>query len=154
MIERSTLSDEHAAILEIAGAILDIIAQPDFDVILAIKMRWRLGHSLAVHLAKEDKIIYPRLKQQGSAQVADLAQRFEREMGGLSVEYQRYMVAWAGESIRADRDAFRADTRRILSLLALRVEREEAELYPMYEASSESEDAAGGYPVTPIAKSG
>jgi hemerythrin-like domain-containing protein len=153
IIERRVLSGEHSAILELATEILGTIAQRDFDEIAVIKLRWRLAHGLAVHLAKEDKIIYPRLKQHPDAQIAELARRYESEMGGLSEQYQKYMTAWTGESIRNDREAFRAETRQILSVLARRVDKEEAELYPMYEASTADKGCADSGIVRPFARS-
>lgn len=135
MIEPTTMSKEHATILGIAKDILDHIASDDFDVLTVVKLRWRMAHILAVHLAKEDKILYPKLKTDADQRLARLATAFEEEMGNLAAGYHAYMAAWSGEAIAADRAAFCNDTARIMALLGRRIDKEERELYPLYMAS-------------------
>jgi hypothetical protein len=97
----------------------------------------KLAGVLKVHLAMEDSALYPRLRAHGDAKVREVAQRFASEMGGLKETFTKYMSTWRSpEAIQGNAGAFVAETRSLFAALAKRVSREEAELYPLLDASA------------------
>ena len=134
MTLRAKLSAEHAELDRLADRMLTIVTQtappPDFATI-----RWRLNHVLGVHLAQEDRHLYPALERSSDRLTRALARRFAEEMGGLATIHQRYCVRWPREAIEADWSGFCRDTRAIMQLLRRRIRREELELYIRLEAA-------------------
>jgi hemerythrin-like domain-containing protein len=95
----------------------------------------KLTGVLQLHLAAEDRALYPRLRASSDAAVADTARRFMREMGGLAQVYGEFEARWRSASaIQANPDGFRAETAAVLGALGTRIARENAELYPLADA--------------------
>lgn len=142
MLNLGTLSVEHAEIDEIAAALLDIAVRSKGPVAGIAAQRWRLNHLLAVHLAKEDKHLYPTLKMSSDAEIAAIARRFEAEMGGLAAAYAAYAQRWDASAVADDWAGFCADTREVLTALRLRIRREERDLYPKLAKAMKLTDEA------------
>ncbi len=86
---------------------------------------------LSVHLAGEDRSVYPALIAGKDANVAAMAKRFADEMGGLGQAFKAFMARYAtGALIDGQRDAFAKDYDGIVSAVLKRVQAEEDELYP------------------------
>ena len=96
----------------------------------------RFGGILRVHLAMEDKAIYPELLKHPREDVRRLAERFVQEMGGLKPDLERYLERWGTEAaIRADADDFVRDTARLVEVLERRIAAEDGELYVLYDST-------------------
>src|SRR5512140_1657334 len=65
--------------------------KPVPDPAAALEVVGRLMRALRVHLAVEDKSMYPRLLDHPDAQVQSMARRYLEEMGGLSSAF----AGWA-----------------------------------------------------------
>lgn len=95
----------------------------------------RFAGKLVVHLAKEDKSLYPDLESCGNREIEQMARRFRQEMGGLAAAFEAYNRRWVSPgSIAADADRFRNETGAIIDTLARRIERENSELYATADA--------------------
>lgn len=131
MLERATLSREHHDLAVLADAISAQVdaAQPDFEALGAL--RWRFSRILLAHLAKEDKLLYPQLRQDDRPAAGAIAARFSREMGDLARAFTDYVEDWPVKRAQADWSGFATATRGILHALRNRIQREEAELYPL-----------------------
>lgn len=91
----------------------------------------------SVHLAIEDKSLYPRCADHADQKLKAIAARFQTEMGGLAERVEAYRKAWPGPlAIGKAPSRFVAETREILSLLEARVGREEAELYDLVDRAA------------------
>ena len=132
--DRALLSGEHRAIMAIAADLLDAVQAAALDLARVSRLRWKLAHLLAVHLAREDRCVYPALTRHPDRSVAALASEFASEMGGLAGEYRAYMDRWNAAAIAENGARFVADTRAVIAALDLRVRREELELYPRLAA--------------------
>lgn len=87
-----------------------------------------------VHLAIEDAALYPRLSVHADSGVRQVAKRFQREMGGLKTQFDEYRSRWPGPTaISRDPRAFVGETRKMLDTLQHRIEREDNELYDLYD---------------------
>lgn len=90
-----------------------------------------------IHLAMEDANLYPRLSQHADPALRDVAQRFQKEMGGLKDRFDRYRQTWPGPlAISANPSTFVEETHQVLSALKQRIGREEDGLYDLYDAAS------------------
>lgn len=86
---------------------------------------------LSVHLAMEDKSLYPKLLQHPETRIRSLAQRFNSEMGSIGKAVAEYQAKWPNPvSIQRDARTFIDHTQNILQSLAKRIAKEDAELYP------------------------
>lgn len=86
---------------------------------------------LSVHLAGEDRSVYPALMASPDAGVATMAKRFADEMGGLGQAFKAFMARYAtGALIDAQYATFVSDYDGIVAAVTKRVQAEEKELYP------------------------
>jgi iron-sulfur cluster repair protein YtfE (RIC family) len=93
-----------------------------------------LSGKLTVHLAMEDKGLYPRLVRHMNPDVRGLAQRFMSEMGNIHEVFSGYLTKWRDQvHIEKDPETFVSETRSLLSALTQRIAREDHELYPMVD---------------------
>ena len=133
MLNREQLSKEHAELDALAVRLLEAVEAASPPTGLSA-LRWRLNHVLMVHLAKEDKLLYPSLMAMPTTKA--LAQRFSDEMGGLAEAYLAYNSAWPIERVEAEWAGFGVATRGVMKALRQRILREERDLYPRIAIST------------------
>ncbi|MBO9698410.1 MAG: hemerythrin domain-containing protein [Sphingopyxis sp.] len=142
--EMQRLRAEHAALVTLSRIILDMTDAPyppaSDDLVSA---RGQLRDALIRHLKCEDWILYPRLMAAGDAELIRITREFELEMGGLAADFVAYDNKWMRERVAADWPGFCRETKIVLDLLAMRIEREERELYPLAENLYASAAALG-----------
>jgi hypothetical protein len=85
---------------------------------------------LVDHLTIEDDHLYPALLASRDREVAALGADCAEEMGGILGAWIAYRDQWTAENILADPGRFRVATAGVIGALALRIERENVELYP------------------------
>lgn len=144
MLDRECLSREHDELTTLAASLVAQVAQARPDLAGLSTVRWRFNRVLLMHLAKEDKLLYPQLARSSLPRVAQLAERFAAEVCGLAADYAAYMQRWPVERIESQWSLFGQDTRRIVAILNTRIRREESELYPCIDAASVALPAARG----------
>ena len=130
----ATLSTEHTELTGLADRLLRMVTADQPDPNLS-QLRWRMNHVLAVHLAKEDKHLYPILRQSSDATTRAMATKFALEMGGLCDAYTAYRDRWTHDAVVADWRGFGDDTRTVIDLLRRRIHREETQLYRRLDAA-------------------
>ncbi len=133
MIERAELSAEHAELDMLAERLIKQVTQPGGPDVELASIRWRLNHVLMVHLAKEDRHLYPQLQNCGEARIQALAKRFADEMGNLAEVYLAYTREWTAQKIAGDQPGFSTATLSVMRALRQRILREERDLYPMID---------------------
>jgi hemerythrin-like domain-containing protein len=136
------LHDEHRELLDLLGQLSNAIARPEpppqaqlFD------LRMKICGTLIGHLKTEDWTIYPMLAAHPDAAVAAKARRFSDEMGGLASAFADYSRRWTTLTIESNWSGFRSETAEIIKALRQRIEREEAELYPLAMAAASAKAA-------------
>ncbi|PKU24404.1 hemerythrin domain-containing protein [Telmatospirillum siberiense] len=93
-----------------------------------------LGGKISVHLAIEDSALYPRLIALSDIRIRSTAMRFKQEMGSLKTSFDDFRMRWAGSTaISLQPKQFIEETNAILTALHHRLEREETELYDIYD---------------------
>ena len=142
MTNIAQLHDEHRELLDLLGQLSTAIAQAEpapqaqlFD------LRMKICATLIAHLKVEDWAIYPMLVAHRDAAVAAKARRFSDEMGGLASAFAHYSQRWTTLTIETNWSGFRSESAEIIQALRQRIEREEAELYPLAMAAAPSKAA-------------
>lgn len=145
--ETQRLRAEHAALVTMSRIILDMVRAPHPPPAAELATaRGQLRENLVRHLKCEDWILYPRLMATGDQELMRITRDFEIEMGDLAGDFIAYDDKWTSERVAADWTDFCRETVIVFDLLAMRVEREERELYPLAETLYAS-GAAIGMPV-------
>ena len=94
----------------------------------------RLAGLLTVHLAAEDKFLYPNLARSEDEHIRTTAARFDEEMGHLASTFLSYKEAWMTPTkIRQNPAACLDATKEVLAALQERLGREDAQLYPLLQ---------------------
>ncbi|CAN5256246.1 hypothetical protein BH09PSE1_BH09PSE1_30130 [soil metagenome] len=99
-----------------------------------------IDRMLIDHLTLEDVQLYPALLGCADANVAALAADCAEEMGGILGAWVAYRDQWSASAILSDPRRFSAATAGVIGALALRVERENTELYPAMEVFGSGQD--------------
>ena len=90
-----------------------------------------LAGKLTMHLAMEDKALYPRLAEAKAEDSRAVARAFQQEMGGLAQTFADYNQKWQATTIAGDPGGFARDTHALFAAIGRRIARENTELYPL-----------------------
>ena len=94
-----------------------------------------MSSTIKLHLAVEDRLLYPALRAGADAELARLGERFQREMGAIAAAYMEFARRWnTPQSVRADPEGFRANANTVLRQVHERMQRENRDFYPRIEA--------------------
>lgn len=130
-------SNQHEEILKLANDLakhlnIDSLKQDASPARIVLS---GLAGKLKVHLAMEDKSLYPQFMQSGDENTQRTAEEFQSEMGGLAQAFNSYVSAWPSSlAIQENSVPFIEQTKQIYEVLTKRIEREESTLYPLAEA--------------------
>lgn len=142
-IER--LRAEHAALVTLSDFLMEMVAAPHPPRTTELaSVRGMFRDTLTRHLKCEDWALYPTLLAKGDPVVSGLAKEFVDEMGHIASDFAAYDARWTGEAVAADWAGFCAETTGILHALAMRIEREDEDLYPLAEQLAARREGEGG----------
>lgn len=103
----------------------------------------KLTGILLMHLAAEDRSLYPRMMASQDVATAQTAHRFAEEMGGLAGAYRDFNAKWSrAEAILADVPGCMAEAQSVFAALGNRIARENDELYPLADQMGRQSAAA------------
>ena len=92
----------------------------------------KIAGVLRTHFAIEDRVLYPMLIASENREAAVAARVFEREMGSLTDQFERFLQRWGRSAeIAAAIPQFRYECDMMFSALRDRIDRENRELYPL-----------------------
>lgn len=95
-----------------------------------------LSSTVKLHLAIEDRILYPSLQKGGDPQLAAMGHAYQEDMKGIASEYIAFSRRWSSAAaLQAHAEAFRKEANAVLKTLYLRMCRENTEFYPAIEAA-------------------
>ena len=139
MSDLARLRAEHATLVDIAGRLSAIIAEPKLPAAAQLfALRAELSSVLIAHLKAEDWVLYPRLFASADATVEQTARAFSDEMGHLGDAYVAHTQKWTATSIAADWGGYCKEMATILDALSNRIVRENRDLYPLLEAMDQA----------------
>jgi hypothetical protein len=122
---------QHQELLAMVGEIAGKLKSDPADAKALRALLSGLAGKLTVHLAMEDKALYPRLAQVNVDNSRAMAATFQKEMGGLAGAFADYNQKWQQNAILADPAGFARATQEVFGALGRRIARENAELYPL-----------------------
>lgn len=94
-----------------------------------------LSTVVKLHLAIEDRILYPALQQGTNARLAEMGHAYQEDMKGIASGYIVFSRRWGtAATIAENADQFRAEANTVLKALYSRMQKENAEFYPAIEA--------------------
>lgn len=93
-----------------------------------------LGKVVTLHLAIEDRILYPAVQKAPDATIAAMGAAYQEEMKGIANRYIRFTNQWSNpERLAAEPDEFREAANTVLKEVYQRMQRENREFYPAIE---------------------
>ncbi|NGM87593.1 hemerythrin domain-containing protein [Parapusillimonas sp. SGNA-6] len=102
------------------------------DIARAIKA---LSNVVKVHLAIEDRILYPTLQKGSDPKLANMGRMYQEDMKGIANAYIAFSRRWSSARELMERsDDFRNEANTVLKSLHARMQRENTEFYPAIEA--------------------
>lgn len=94
----------------------------------------KLNATIKLHLAIEDRMLYPALAGASDPRVSAVGKRFQHEMGGLATAYGDFTARWdTAMRIGADPERFGHEAASLLDALHARIQHEDRELLPLAE---------------------
>ena len=132
-----TLERQHSALVQQMGLVNDALFKikdretaSKFNLLLA-----KLRGILVIHLAQEDKFLYPMLIQSNDNVAAATAQKFSDEMGDLASVFDKYCLKWNSSHMILDNlSEMKSETHIVMDALSNRISREDKELYPLMKS--------------------
>lgn len=90
---------------------------------------------IKLHLAVEDTLLYPALRDSRDGMLARMGDQFQEEMKAIAASYDEFVRRWnTAANVARDPEGFRKDANRVLKLLHGRIRKEDREFYPGIEA--------------------
>lgn len=133
----ATLRQQHAEVVAAIAAIEQALAAGRAGCELRPLVA-ALGAKLTLHLAAEDRMVYPQLQASQEPAVSAMARRFAEEMGGLADAFAAFARRYGGDAaIDADRAGFAAAFHALVAAVLARVRAEETELYPAVDRTAQ-----------------
>ncbi|NYT86226.1 hemerythrin domain-containing protein [Pollutimonas harenae] len=94
-----------------------------------------LGSVITLHLAIEDRILYPSLQKGTDTGLAEMGKVYQEDMKGIASSFIAFARKWSVAKVVAEQaEAFRAEANTVLKVLHARMQRENTEFYPAIEA--------------------
>lgn len=95
----------------------------------------KMSSIIKLHLAVEDRALYPALEQSDNTNMARMGRQYQDEMGAISQLYDGFSRRWNHPaSLRENGESFRTEANHVLRKVHERILRENREFYPLIEA--------------------
>ena len=133
MARTDNLRKQHAGIVETVETLSGYLTEARLaaDASGAKAVMAVLAGKLGVHLAMEDKVLYPELMKSPDPRTRATAEGFASEMGDIAEAFTAYTKKWPATSIGSSPAGFIRETNEIFGILSKRVAAEESVLYPL-----------------------
>lgn len=125
-----TMLAQHRELRALASDYRDEVAKTVPDLAALGKCRWTLARLISAHLAYEATHLYPALAKCGEKATAT-RDRMASEIGQLTAALGEHVRSWTVASIETEWASYRRSSRQLIDRLVARMDREEAELYPL-----------------------
>jgi hemerythrin-like domain-containing protein len=91
---------------------------------------------IKLHLAVEDRILYPTLEASGNPDLARMSKHYRDEMNGISGSYLAFAAKWNTPRLLQEQpETFRQEANQVLKTLYERMKKEDREFYPAIESA-------------------
>jgi hemerythrin-like domain-containing protein len=136
MSRTTTYREQHQELVGVVGQLSALLdpAQLAKDAQLVRSVLIHLAGKLNLHLAMEDKALYPQLLKHADPAVQAKAKAFIDEMGGIKEAFGDYLKRYPNsQTIQGAAEAFVSDTQGLIKVLAKRIQAEDSDLYAMVD---------------------
>ena len=132
----SRIKSDHDALYASMGELRWLVQVGDASQAAAMFAELKkLDATLKLHLAIEDRMLYPALANAPDPRVAALGKRFQHEMGGLAATYGDFAARWdSAAGIAAAPELFGREATAVLDALHARIQQEDRDLLPLAES--------------------
>jgi hypothetical protein len=125
---------DHAVLRQMGESLIALLDLPEMpDPQELAERRWRLSSHVMQHLALEDRYLYAKLLNDPRPDVRAKGECFQQELSSLFGDYVEQGKYWTQERIAADWHGYRHKAKQRVLIMFARVDREEAELFPLIE---------------------
>jgi len=94
-----------------------------------------MSATIKLHLAVEDRALYPAVARSADAELARKGREFQEEMDAIAAAYEGFAKRWNNaRNLELDEPGFRDDANTVLRRVHERMQRENRDLYPRIEA--------------------
>jgi hemerythrin-like domain-containing protein len=94
-----------------------------------------LTGKLTLHLAAEDKHLYPELARSTDDNLKRMASKFAQDMAPIAKAYTEYVNKWPSPTaIKGNPAAFITESKAVINVLKGRIKKENTELYPLADS--------------------
>ncbi|HAP25994.1 MULTISPECIES: hemerythrin domain-containing protein [Achromobacter] len=94
-----------------------------------------MSATIKLHLAVEDRALYPAVARSADAELARKGREFQEEMDAIAAAYEGFAKRWNNaRNLELDERGFRDDANTVLRRVHERMQRENRDLYPRIEA--------------------
>ena len=88
-----------------------------------------------VHLAVEDRMLYPAVQKQADPALAEMGRAYQEEMREIAAAYIDFSRRWnTAAQVAREPEQFRAQANTVLKAVYQRMQKENREFYPAIEA--------------------
>lgn len=132
----SELRDKHQELLKLATQISELLDEKKLstDAKQIRSLLSTLSGKLGMHLAVEDKNLYPDLLNHEDEKIRTTAKKFIDEMSGIAGVFKKYVDKWPhSKAIQDAPREFVAETKDIFKALSTRIAKEDNELYTLVD---------------------
>jgi iron-sulfur cluster repair protein YtfE (RIC family) len=138
MQKREDLAREYRELHGLMHALSACVAhaKPDFEEV--DRLRWALTRDLAMHLIKEDRLVYPRMEGSTDRTPSMLARDFAQQMSTLVDAFRDYVVSWPQTRIQSEWKLFRKTTTLLMADLRTHIDQQQSALYPAVTLKDQS----------------
>ena len=126
--------NQHDELLEKVGELAKLLNEKKLtsDATAARDVLSGLLGELKIHLAVEDKALYPQLKNCGNHEVVAISIQYQEEMGGIAEFVANNSKKWpSAYAIPDDSKGFIEETNQLISALGNRIKKENDYLYKL-----------------------
>lgn len=124
---------DHNEILALVAQLRTIVQSGIAENVDAIAQQIRTMSSvIKLHLAAEDRVLYPALAKSQNPTVSKIGEQFQLEMGGIASAYMEFAGRWAiGSKVSGNPEGFKDEANNLFKALHQRIQKENQELYPL-----------------------
>lgn len=95
-----------------------------------------LSTVVTMHLAIEDRILYPSLQNGSNQKLADMGKAYQADMKGIANAFIAFSRKWSTAiAVVNQPEMFRTEANQVLKAVYDRMQKEDTEFYPAIEAS-------------------
>ncbi len=128
--------DTHRELVQIVGEISKLLKVDELgkDASAVRSLLSQLAAKLNMHLAMEDKALYPELLRHKDPGVQAKAKAFVAQMGGIKEAFVGYLARYPSvQAIQASPQKFIQETQQVFQVLADRIQAEDNDLHPLVD---------------------